>query len=140
MYKKIQSTKLKSVNKVLIVDDEELSRNLLSKILTRYLGCEVFMAPNGVEALSFLQSKKFDLIRVDLAMPGIPGVKLIELIGYSDPEVSIMVVTGNAKDSDIAAVKKLGINRIVYKPFKISSLLEKVADILIEKEQVNSLA
>jgi CheY-like chemotaxis protein len=138
VYKKIQSTMLKSPKKVLIVDAEQLSRDILSKILSRYLGCEVFKASSSSEALSFLQSKKFDLLIVDLVMPGIFAVKLIEKIRLLKSEISIIIVTGNANDNDIGRLKSMGVKRIVYKPIKISSLLEMVADILIEKEHVDS--
>jgi DNA-binding response OmpR family regulator len=47
-----------------------------------------------------------------------------------------MVITGNANDNDIKDVNDAGINQIIYKPFKISDLLERVKDILTEKEQV----
>ena len=140
MYKKIQSTRLIPPKTVLVVDDEKLSRDVLSKILSRYLGCEVFAASGGNEALSYLKAKDFDLIIADLVMPGISGLKLIEAIRLEEPETPILVVTGNAADDEISLIKDIGIKRIIYKPFKISSLLEMVAGILIEKEKVNSYA
>jgi len=76
----------------------------------------------------------------DLVMPGISGVELIERTRLVNPDLLIMVVTGNAGDSDIAAIREMGINQIVYKPFKISSFLEMVADILLEKEHQNNFA
>lgn len=140
MYKKLRSTKLYSLKKVLVVDDERLSREVLSKILSRYLGCEVYMASNSKEALSYLQSKEFDLLMIDLAMPGITGLELIKIVRSSKPDTSILVVTGNANDNDISTIKSMGVNQIVYKPFKISSLLEMVAEVLIEKENVSNYA
>ena len=140
MYKKAQYLKLESPKKVLVVDDEKLSRDIISKTLYRYLGCEVYLASNSNDALSYLLSNDFNLMIVDLVMPGVSGVELIERTRLVNPDLLIMVVTGNAGDSDIAAIREMGINQIVYKPFKISSFLEMVADILLEKEHQNNFA
>jgi len=140
MYKKAQYSRLEPPKKVLIVDDEKLSRDIISKTLYRYLGCEVYMASNGDDAFSFLRSNDFDLMIADLVMPGVPGLELIRRVRLTNPDLFVIVVTGNANDSDIMEIKKMGINQIVYKPFKITSFLETVADALIEKERQNNFA
>lgn len=140
MYKKAQYSRLEPPKKVLIVDDEKLSRDIISKTLSRYLGCEVYMASNGDDAFSFLRSNDFDLMIADLVMPGVPGLELIRRVRLTNPDLFVIVVTGNANDSDIMEIKKMGINQIVYKPFKITSFLETVADALIEKERQNNFA
>jgi len=138
MYKKIQQFHLKSPSKVLVVDDELLSRNVVSKILYRYLGCEVYTAANGQEALSFLRSNDFDLLMVDLAMPGLSGIDLVKRILDLKPHIPLMVVTGNATDEQLVMIRSLGIQHVVFKPFKIATLLEMVAEILLSKEQINN--
>jgi len=140
MYKKAQYSRLEPPKKVLIVDDEKLSRDIISKTLSRYLGCEVYMASNGDDAFSFLRSNDFDLMIADLIMPGVTGLELIRRVRFTNPDLFVIVVTGNANDNDIVEIKKMGINQIVYKPFKITSFLEIVADALIEKERQNSFA
>ncbi len=140
MYKKAQYSRLEPPKKVLIVDDEKLSRDVISKTLHRYLGCEVYTASNGDDAFSFLRSNDFDLMIADLVMPGIPGLELIRRVRFTNPDLFVIVVTGNANDNDIVEIKKMGISQIVYKPFKITSFLEMVADALIEKERQNSFA
>ncbi|MCD6162456.1 MAG: response regulator [candidate division Zixibacteria bacterium] len=133
MYKKAHQPKLGLFNKALVVDDEKLSRDIISKALTRYLGCDIYTASNGVEALSYLRSGEYDILLLDFVMPGISGFNLIQEIRLLKNDVSMLIVTGNASDQDIKTLKEMGINRIVYKPFKISTLLEMVADALFEK-------
>ena len=138
MYKKVQRFHLESPRKVLVVDDELLSRNVVSKILYRYLGCEVYTAASGQEALSFLQSNDFDLLLVDMAMPGLCGADLVKRILDLKPHISLMVVTGNSTDEQLMMIRGLGIQHIVFKPFKIATLLEMGAEVLLSKEQINN--
>jgi DNA-binding NtrC family response regulator len=140
MYKKLQAARIKPLKKVLVVDNDELLRNMLSKVLVRYLGCEVYLAAGSKEALSFLQSKEFDLLMIDLGLPDMSATRLIESVKFSSPGTAVTVIIGTADDNEIASIKRLGINQIVYKPFKIYSLLETVAKSLIEKEQTGSHA
>ncbi|OQX92737.1 MAG: hypothetical protein B6D58_01500 [candidate division Zixibacteria bacterium 4484_95] len=136
MYKMVQQCKLESPNKVLVVDDELLVRNIIAKVLNRYLGCEVYTASSGREAISFIKSVGFDIFLIDLAMSDISGIELIKIIHKLKLQTPIVVITGNGSDKDIVEANRLGINQIVYKPFKIVTFLEVMADILLEKEGV----
>jgi len=140
MNEKIKVSRFKQLKKVLVVDDERLTRDVASKVLNRYLGCDVYTASNGGDALDLLDSHTFDLLIADLAMPGISGVELIKTVRVIKPNTCIMVVTGNANESDIKDVNDAGINQVIYKPFKISDLVEKVKNILEKKEQVTNFA
>lgn len=136
MYKMSQQFKLEPPKKVLVVDDELIIRNIVAKVLNRYLGCEVYTASSAREAMSLLKSIGFDLLMVDLAMPGISGVELIRIIHQLKLQTQMVVITGNGTDEELAEAKRLGINQIIYKPFKIATFLEVIAGILMEKEQV----
>lgn len=136
MYKMVKKCKLEAPNKVLVVDDELIVRNIVAKVLNRYLGCEVYTASSGREAISFIQSGGFELFLIDLAMPDISGIELIKIIHKLKLQIPIVVITGNGSDKDIAEAKRLGVNQIIYKPFKIVTFLEIIADVLLEKEEV----
>ena len=140
MNEKIRVSRFKQRKKVLVVDDERLTRDVASMVLNRYLGCDVYTASNSGDALDLLDSHAFDLLIADLAMPGISGVELIRTVRVIKPDTCIMVVTGNANENDIKDVNDAGIEHVIYKPFKISDLLEKVKNILTEKEQVTNFA
>jgi len=140
MYKMAQQFKLEPPKKVLVVDDELIIRNIVSKVLNRYLGCEVYTASSSREAISLLKSIGFDLLMVDLAMPGISGVELIRIIRQSKLQTQTVVITGNGTDEELDEAKRLGINQIIYKPFKIATFLEVIAGILMEREQVTGYA
>jgi CheY-like chemotaxis protein len=122
------------------VDDEQLSREVISKVLNRYLGCDVYMVSNGNDALGFFYSDDFDLFMIDLKLPGISGIELIKNIKLNKPGSALIVVTGNADDKSIDEIKRLGVSQIVYKPFKIAALLETVAETLFENKRLSNFA
>jgi DNA-binding NtrC family response regulator len=136
MYKMVKQCKLEAPNKVLVVDDELIVRNIVAKVLNRYLGCEVYTASSSREAISFIQSGGFELFLIDLAMPDISGIELIKMIHKLQLQIPIVVITGNGSDKDIAEANRLGVNQIIYKPFKIVTFLEIIADVLLEKKEV----
>lgn len=140
MYKRIQKTIPGDPRKVLIVDEDSLSGDIISKILSHYLGCEVNMASNEAGALSFLKSQNFDLVIMATSLSGMSGVKLAESIQDLKPSLPLLIVCGNGTDHELEVLKSMGINKIVYKPLRISPLLEMVASAFIENDLVHSYA
>jgi len=140
MYKRIQKTIPGASRKVLIIDEDSLSGDIISKILSHYLGCEVNMASNEAGALSFLKSQNFDLVTIATSITGMSGVKLAKNIQEIKPGLPLLIVCGNGTDHELEVLKSMGINKIVYKPLRISPLLEMVASAFIENDLVHSCA
>jgi DNA-binding response OmpR family regulator len=140
MYKRIQKSLPDSPRKVLIFDEDSLSGDIISKIITHYLGCEVNMASNEAGALSFLKSQDFDLVIVAITLTGMTGVKIIRNIQNTKPGLPLMIVCGNGTDHDLEILRSMGISKIVYKPLRISPLLEMVASAFMKNDQVHSYA
>jgi len=140
MYKRIQKTIPGAPRKVLIIDEDSLSGDIISKILSYYLDCEVNMVSNEAGALSFLKSQKFDLVIIAASSSGMAGIALVDNIQNLNSNIPILVVCGNGTDHELEVLKSKGINKIVFKPLRISPLLELVASAFIENDQVPSYA
>ena len=140
MYKRIQKSLPDSPRKVLIFDEDPLSGEIISKIITHYLGCEVNMASNEAGALSFLKSQDFDLVIIAITLTGMAGVKIVKNIQNIKPSLPLLIVCGNSTDHDLEVLKSMGISKIVYKPLRISPLLEMVASAFMKNDQVHSYA
>lgn len=118
--------------KILLVDDEKPLREVLGAILSRE-NHAVITAPNGKEALRFLDAQTFDLTITDLIMPEKEGIETIMEIRRSHPGTKIIAMTGggqwNARDY-LSAARKLGASRTLAKPFSRRDFLDTVDDVL----------
>jgi PAS domain S-box-containing protein len=121
--------------RILIMDDEELVREMSTEILN-YLGCESSTATNGHETIQkYIQAKEnhtpFDLLIMDLTIPGsMGGVETFEKLRALDPEVKALVSSGYANDPVMANYKKYGFCGVVPKPFSVEELNVVVSRIL----------
>jgi len=113
--------------KVLVVDDEESLRKVLKKELTRK-GFYVEVAQDGEEALRFLREDAFDVILLDIVMPGMNGIEFMKEL-KSDPFApAIIVLTGKATVENAVLAMKSGAFDYVTKPYKLDEL-----EVLIKK-------
>jgi putative two-component system response regulator len=115
--------------RILIVDDDETVRSMLTRMLRRHdYECE--SAANAAEARAALLSSSFDLALCDLNMPGETGLQLVEHVAAEHPETATIMVTG-ADDSEIAEkALELGTYGYVIKPFYNNELLINIANAL----------
>jgi signal transduction histidine kinase len=109
---------------LLIVDDERGPTESLRMVFKSEF--EVFTAPGGQEALDILHTQPIDVVTLDLRMPGMPGVEVMEHIKRYDPDIEIIVVTGYASlDSAVRGLR----NRVfdyVTKPFDVPQISDLV--------------
>ncbi|HKP10478.1 MAG TPA: sigma 54-interacting transcriptional regulator, partial [Blastocatellia bacterium] len=111
---------------ILVVDDEEVIRDVLESLLTEE-GYEVELARNGEEGLDKFQQRAFDLVLLDVSMPGIGGLRTLEELLKLDPEVVIAMITAYATfDTAIAAMQR-GSFTVIPKPFDNREILRLVA-------------
>ncbi len=140
MYRKAQPAKSLIMKKVLIVEPDRLTRIVLSKILSNYLSCEVNIASNKHEGESFIRSVAYDLYVLGMSKNIEDDLDIIRQIRDIDERVQIVAVTGDSFDDDIELIKGVGIDKIVYKPLKLTPFLEIVAGAFIESERVFNYA
>ena len=115
--------------RVLVVDDDEFVCDLVSKVLTRYLGMEVYKANDGSEAIAAALTGKYDGALIDLILPNTSGYKVIKTIKTMLPDFPIIVMTGQAPDEIVKSIRKIGITKVLQKPFKLMLLIEEIAEL-----------
>ena len=121
-------------NTILIVDDEDPLRLSLSLILQKE-NYHVTTAGNVQEALDRLQRQEYDLMFLDLNMPGRSGIELLLEVHKRFPHMPVLILTAHAAlESAIQAVR-LGARDYLVKPVEPVVILTRVAEILAEREQ-----
>jgi signal transduction histidine kinase/DNA-binding response OmpR family regulator len=112
--------------RVLLVEDNELNRFVATELLCDVAGMDVTLAGNGHEALEQLRIARFDLVLMDIQMPGMDGHRATTLI-RQDPALAalpVIAMTAHAMPSDREKSKAAGMNDHVSKPFEPEQLFE----------------
>lgn len=111
-------------NKILIIEDDSDINDLLSEILSRE-GYEVTKAYSGSEGKLLINSNDYDLILLDLMLPGITGENLIEEI-RKIKVMPIIVISAKTSKEDKINVLRLGADDFIAKPFDIEEVIARV--------------
>ena len=110
-----------STARILIVDDEQSIRDGSERILKR-MGCQVLKAKRGEEGLEILKEEIVSIVLLDMKMPGMDGLEVLEIIREKYPLILVIVITGFATvDTAIKAMKK-GAYDFIPKPFEPDQL------------------
>ncbi len=107
---------------VLVVDDDSAVREVTTAMLSE-LGYRVLEAGSGGAALDILRRQPVDVLLADYAMPGMNGMDTAREAKRLYPDLPILIITGYA---DLAALKEVGEQRIISKPFRDNELAEKI--------------
>ncbi len=108
--------------KVLVVDDEEPFRRLLKKELSRK-GFSVEVAPDGESALNLVKNDYFDVILLDIVMPGMDGITVMKKMMKDSSSPAIIVLTGRATVETAVEAMKSGAYDYLTKPYKLDELM-----------------
>lgn len=113
--------------RILIVDDNEMNRDLLSRRLVRQ-GYEVSAASGGREALQLLEAERFDLALFDVMMPEVSGLEALTELRKTRSlmDLPVIMVTAKNQSEDVVEALKLGANDYVTKPIDFPVLLARV--------------
>ena len=114
--------------RVLVVDDEESTRLLLGRILEALPGLETTLADSGEAALKMLAERPFDLILLDLMMPGIGGIEALTRIRSSkaNKKTPVIVVSVIADTPTKNVCRSMGVVEYIVKPIERQTLLRAV--------------
>ncbi|MGD8589798.1 MAG: response regulator transcription factor [Chromatiales bacterium] len=115
--------------RLLIVEDEAAIRAGLVDVFV-FHGFEVESAAEGTEGLNKALSGRFDLILLDVMLPGMDGFEICNHIRAEDPEQPIIMLTAKASDDDIIQGLSLGADDYVSKPFSVAQLVLRVQAVL----------
>ena len=128
--------------RVLVVEDEEAIREGLIDVLV-FHGYEVDSAAAGPEGLEKALTGRFDLILLDIMLPGIDGYEICNRIRAVDRDQPIIMLTAKTSDEDIIQGLKLGADDYVPKPFSVQELVLRIEAVLrrsqVGQEQARTL-
>ncbi|NIA08939.1 MAG: response regulator [Nitrospiraceae bacterium] len=116
---------------ILVVDDEEVVRELASEILSEY-GYRVMLAKDGAEAIHIYRAfeHNIDLVIMDMVMPKMTGEQAYMKLKKIDPEVKILLSSGyGSSNQELKKMRRDGV-LFINKPYKIKELLSKVRQVL----------
>ena len=111
--------------RILLVDDEERFRTNLQKMLGAQ-GLAVMTASSGAEALDELKLAPYDVIVLDLRMPGMDGLTTLGEIKQINPEVEVIILSGHASMDAAMEINRLGGYDYLMKPCPLEELLLKI--------------
>jgi two-component system KDP operon response regulator KdpE len=114
-----------SQGKVLVVDDESSIRRALHNTL-HGMGFDVDEAANGEEALQLVRDEKYDVVLLDINMPGIGGIRACREMRKSLPRLGILMLTVRDSEGDKVAALDAGADDYITKPFNIRELAARI--------------
>ena len=125
---------------LLVVDDNELNRDVLSRHLQRQ-GYRVSAAADGSEALGLIAAGGYDLVLLDVEMPGMSGLEVLTRLrtAHSDTELPVIMVTARTQGPDIVEAFRLGANDYVTKPIDVPVAIARIATHVSRKRAVEAL-
>ena len=132
-------------DRVLLVDDEEDFVTTLAKRLAAR-GLKVETSESGETALDKVRDHDFDVIVLDLAMPGLDGIETLRRLKELDPDLQVILLTGHGSVPKGVEAMKLGALDFLEKPADFTELLEKIREasaqrmVLVEKRTSQHVA
>jgi len=119
---------------LLIVDDEESNRDMLSRRLLRQ-GFEVLVAEDGVQALASIRNQAPDMVLLDIRMPGMGGMEVLRAIRelYSPTQLPVIMVTAEGHSASIVEALQMGANDYITKPVDMPVALARIRTLLSQK-------
>ncbi|NOQ66487.1 MAG: response regulator [Desulfobacterales bacterium] len=125
--------------KALVMDDEEMIRDLAGKMLS-YSGYHVTFAKNGEESIDFYKKEMetgipFDFVILDLTIPGgMGGKEAIKKILQIDPKAKVIVSSGYSNDPVMANYKEYGFSGVIAKPFQLKNLQKAINSVFVDDQ------
>lgn len=122
-------------HKILTVDDSRTIRMIVKKAFQQY-NCDIHEAENGVEGLALAAKEKPDLIVLDITMPVMTGIEMLEKL-KNDEElkpIPVIMLTAESGKDNVMTIVKMGVSDYIVKPFKGEQLIERARNILDLKQ------
>jgi len=117
---------------ILVIDDDPAMRDCCSQILSRS-GCHVQVAEDGAVGLEYLAAGRYDVLLLDLKMPGMPGLEVLERARRTAPDTAVIIITGFATVDSAVRSMKAGALDYLPKPFTPNMLRQIVSRVLEER-------
>jgi two-component system, NarL family, capsular synthesis sensor histidine kinase RcsC len=120
--------------RILVAEDNKSIQDVVSRILD-FMGFEVALAGNGVEALSLFLKNSFDLVLTDLEMPLMDGWSLTQCIKERSPNTPVVWMTGGDRETVRKKVGREPVDSVIFKPFKLEDFQRTVQGALASRER-----
>lgn len=118
---------------ILVVDDEPVARQSLSEIL-RLEGYAVNSVPNGQAAVEYVRTHPIELIIVDLRMPGMDGLEVIQVVNQISPETEVILLTAFGTTESAIQALRLRVHDYLLKPAPPAAVVNSVKKGLARRE------
>ena len=117
--------------KILTVDDSKTIRMIVKKAFKPY-NCELFEGENGVEGLAIAAKEMPDLIILDITMPVMTGIEMLEKLKAENAlkDIPVIMLTAESGKENVMQIVKMGVKDYIVKPFKGEQLIERAKNIL----------
>lgn len=121
--------------RILVIDDERSIRNTLKEII-EYEKHEVDVAENGIEGLDALSKNAYDIALLDIKMPEMDGIEVLQRINQNHPDVQVVMISGHGNVDTAVKAIKLGAYDFIEKPLDLNRLLVTLRNALDRSELV----
>ncbi|MFC2072690.1 sigma-54-dependent transcriptional regulator [Chloroflexota bacterium] len=123
------------LGRVLVVDDEEIVRSLLQQTLER-ANYDVVIAASGQEALDKVAETEFDAVLLDMKMPGMSGLEVLQQLTAHQPHTCVLMVTAVGDAETAIEAMKFGAYDYIIKPFNPDDVALKLRSALVKRSQI----
>ena len=123
---------MRTIARILIVDDEEVVRRSHLRVLTGP-GCDVNAVHDGDHALAAMEAKPYDIVLLDLRMPGMDGMALLRTMKQRWPEAEVIVITGYPSVDTAKEAIRLGACDYLAKPLEPREVIRAATSAMEQK-------
>jgi signal transduction histidine kinase/ActR/RegA family two-component response regulator len=120
--------------RILVIDDEEFVRSVLSRTLAQ-ADHQVTLAEDGGKGVQIFKEGKFDIVLTDLGMPGVSGWEVCRMIKEVSPRTPVGMITGWGDERNRSKMEEYGLDFFISKPFDLAQILNVVAETMESKEE-----
>jgi CheY-like chemotaxis protein len=120
--------------RILVADDNKAIRDVVSEFL-EFIGYEVALAIDGVQALAVFLTSSVDVVLTDFQMPAMDGLCLADHIKERSPNTPVILLTGDDRKTVLKKVERGPVDSVIFKPFTLDELQRTVQGALTSRER-----
>lgn len=119
---------------ILIVDDSDLTRTSLTKLFSDY-NCNIITSIDGLDGIQKSLTSKPDIILLDILMPNLDGIKMLQVIKIIDElkKIPVIVISGNSNRTNVFASLEAGADKVITKPIDEDVLIKSIEELTKRK-------